>query len=76
MDDDPMDDFGHGTPISMVRGMEWAVEHGCDAISMSMGVAKAELADRELFRLTCEAMGETLTSRMMKARSPYNAFST
>ena len=93
MDDDPMDDFGHGThcagtvcgdgtaglrtgvapratlmcvktadeeghstTVHMVMGMEWAVEHGCDLISMSMGVAQAEVAEREMLRHTCEAL--------------------
>lgn len=47
---------GFGGAVNIVRGMEWAVEHGCDAISMSLGVAKAETADKELFRHTCEAI--------------------
>ena len=92
-DDDPMDDFGHGTHCAgivcgdgtaglrtgaapeatlmcikctdaeghtttpnMVKGMEFAVEHGCDLISMSMGLAQAEVPDRELLRHTCEAL--------------------
>ena len=93
MDDDPMDDFGHGTHcagtvcgdgtaglrtgvapaatlmciksvdneghttlVNMVKGMEFAVEHGCDLISMSMGIAQAEVSERELLRHTCEAL--------------------
>ena len=92
-DDDPMDDFGHGThcagivcgdgtaglrtgvapraslmcikctnneghstTVDMIKGMEFAVEHGCDLISMSMGVAQAEVAEREMLRHTCEAL--------------------
>ena len=92
-DDDPMDDFGHGTHcagivcgdgkaglrtgvapqatlmciksadneghttlVNMVMGMEFAVEHGCDVISMSMGVAQAEVSEREMLRHTCEAL--------------------
>ena len=92
-DDDPMDDFGHGTHCAgivcgdgtaglrtgaapeatlmcikctdneghttipnMVKGMEFAVEHGCDLISMSIGIAQAEVPVRELLRHSCEAL--------------------
>lgn len=50
------DNEGHSTSVDMVKGMEFAVEHGCDVISMSMGVAQAEIAEREMFRRTCEAL--------------------
>lgn len=50
------DNEGHSTSVNMVKGMEFAVEHGCDVISMSMGVAQAEVAEREMFRRTCEAL--------------------
>lgn len=50
------DNEGHATPVSIVMGMEWAVEHGCDLISMSMGLAQAEVSVRELLRHTCEAL--------------------
>ena len=50
------DNEGHATSVNMVKGMEFAVEHGCDLISMSMGVAQAEVAEREMFRRTCEAL--------------------
>ena len=50
------DNEGHSTSVDMVKGMEFAVEHGCDVISMSMGVAQAEVAEREMFRRTCEAL--------------------
>lgn len=93
LDDDPMDDNGHGTHCAgtvcgdgtawmatgvapeatlmciksageegnsgaayIVKGMEWAVEHGSDLISLSLGVAKAEVADKELLRLACNAL--------------------
>ena len=92
-DDDPMDDFGHGTHCAgivcgdgtaglrtgaapsatlmcikcadneghttipnMVKGMEFAVEHDCDLISMSMGLAQAEVSEREMLRRTCESL--------------------
>ena len=47
---------GHTTTPNMVKGMEFAVEHGCDIISMSMGLAQAEVAEREMLRRTCEAL--------------------
>ena len=50
------DEEGHATTVNMVMGMEFAVEHGCDAISMSLGVAQAEVPEREMLRHTCEAL--------------------
>ena len=50
------DEEGHATLVNMVWGMEWAVEHGCDVISMSMGIAQAEVSEREMLRHTCEAL--------------------
>lgn len=47
---------GSAGAINIVKGMEWAVEHGCDLISLSLGVAKAEIADKELLRHTCDAL--------------------
>lgn len=109
MDDDPMDDFGHGThcagtvcgdgtaglrtgvapeailmciksadneghatPVNMVKGMEWAVEHGCDAISMSMGVAQAEVPVRELLRHTCESLLDAGVVAIVAAGNEHN----
>lgn len=109
MDDDPMDDFGHGThcagtvcgdgtaglrtgvapgatlmciktadeeghstTVHMVMGMEWAVEHGCDAISMSMGVAQAEVPDRELLRHSCEALLDAGVVALFPAGNEHN----
>lgn len=46
---------GNGGTANIVKGMEWAVEHGCDIISLSQGIAKAEVADKELLRHTCDA---------------------
>jgi subtilisin family serine protease len=50
------DNEGHATLVNMVKGMEFAVEHGCDLISMSMGIAQAEVSERDLLRHTCEAL--------------------
>ena len=51
-----IDENGFGGAVNISKGMEWAVEHGCDAISMSLGMANAEVADKELLRHTCEAV--------------------
>lgn len=51
-----VDNNGYGGAANMVLGMEWAVEHGCDAISMSLGVAQAQVSDKQLLRRTCEAI--------------------
>ena len=50
------DKDGHSTTPNMILGMEFAVEHCCDLISMSMGHAQADVADREVFRRTCETL--------------------
>ena len=50
------DTQGHTTTPNMIKGMEFAVEHGCDLISMSMGQAQAEATEREMLRRTCEAL--------------------
>ena len=47
---------GSSGAVNMVRGMEWAVEHGCDLISLSLGIARAEVADKVLLRHTCDAL--------------------
>ena len=44
---------GGADPIS--AGIQWAVEHGCDLFSMSLGIANSSLAERTLLRHTCEA---------------------
>ena len=51
-----IDSNGYGGATNIAGGLEWAVEHGCDAISMSLGMANAEAADKELLRLTCQAI--------------------
>lgn len=49
-------DDGFGGAVNIAGGMEWAVEHGCDAISMSLGMVNVETADKEILRRTCEAI--------------------
>lgn len=40
---------------NIAEGIQWAIEHGCDMFSMSMGLANAGLTDRRLLRSTCAA---------------------
>ena len=47
---------GFGGAVNIAGGMEWAVEHGCDLINLSQGMAGAGVADKEIFRRTCEAI--------------------
>lgn len=47
---------GFGGAVNFVKGMTWALEHGCDLISMSLGMAMAEVPDKELLRHTCESL--------------------
>lgn len=47
---------GNSGAVNIVKGMEWAVEHGCDLINMSLGIARAEMADKELLRHSCDAL--------------------
>lgn len=47
---------GFGGAVNFVKGMQWSVEHGCDLISMSLGMAMAEVPDKELLRHTCESL--------------------
>ncbi|MBR1513647.1 MAG: S8 family peptidase [Bacteroidales bacterium] len=44
---------GFGGSANIAGGMEWSVEHGCDLISMSLGMVNSEIPDRELLRRTC-----------------------
>ena len=47
---------GFGGAVNIAGGMEWSVEHGCDLISMSLGMVNAGIADKEILRRTCEAI--------------------
>lgn len=44
---------GGATPIA--AGIQWAVEHGCDMFSMSLGIANSTIAERTLLRHMCVA---------------------
>ena len=50
-----LDSSGNGGAQSISEGIQWAVEHGCDMFSMSLGIANSSVADRTLLRNTCEA---------------------
>lgn len=47
---------GFGGAVNIAGGMEWAVEHGCDLINLSQGMAGAGVTDKEIFRRTCTAI--------------------
>ena len=47
---------GFGGAVNTAGGLEWSVEHGCDLISMSLGMVNAGVADKEILRRTCEAI--------------------
>ena len=63
---------GHTTTPNMIMGMEFAVEHGCDLISMSMGQAQAEVSEREVLRLTCEALLDAGIAGIFPAGNEHN----
>ena len=46
---------GNGGAQSISEGIQWAVEHGCDMFSMSLGLANSSISDRTLLRHTCVA---------------------
>lgn len=46
---------GYCNAANLSEGIQWAVEHGCDMFSMSMGLVNASLTDRMLLRNTCAA---------------------
>lgn len=45
---------GNGGAQSISAGIHWAVEHGCDLFSMSLGLPNSSIPDRTLLRRTCE----------------------
>ena len=46
---------GNGGAAEISEGIQWAVEHGCDLFSMSLGIANSSTQERTLLRNTCEA---------------------
>lgn len=48
-----INDEGSGTANHIVGGMEWAIEHGADIMSISLGVPSATTTERTLLRNTC-----------------------
>lgn len=48
-----LDDYGYGSTSSFNAGMEFAIEHQADIISMSIGVMNASATDKTLMRNTC-----------------------
>ena len=50
-----LDGSGNGGAESISEGIQWAVEHGCDLFSMSLGLPNSSVPDRTLLRRTCEA---------------------
>lgn len=50
-----MSSAGYCNAANISEGIQWAIEHGCDMFSMSMGLINASFTDRALLRTTCEA---------------------
>lgn len=46
-------DEGTGTADNINEGMEWAIEHNADVLSMSLGVTVPELSEKEMLRRSC-----------------------
>ena len=46
---------GGGGAEPIAAGIQWAVEHGCDLFSMSLGIANSSVAERTLLRTMCVA---------------------
>ena len=44
---------GNGGAEMIAAGMQWALEHGADMFSMSLGVANSSVTERTLLRHTC-----------------------
>ena len=65
---------GFGGAVNIAGGMEWAVEHGCDLISMSLGMVDAGATDKEILRRTCEAVLDAGIVALVCAGNEGNAF--
>ena len=48
-----LNDEGSANANSIISGMEFAIEHGADVLSMSLGIANSSITDRILLRQTC-----------------------
>lgn len=48
-----LNDNGNTNANAIVSGMEFAVEHGADVLSMSLGIGNSSVADRTMLRQTC-----------------------
>jgi subtilisin family serine protease len=50
-----LDANGNGGAQNISEGIQWAVEHGCDMFSMSLGIPNSSISERTLLRNTCVA---------------------
>ena len=48
-----LNDNGNANASSICSGMEFAVEHGANVLSMSLGIANASVTDKVMIRNTC-----------------------
>ncbi len=48
-----LNDNGNTNANAICAGMEFAVEHGADVLSMSLGIANSSISEREMIRQTC-----------------------
>ena len=46
---------GNGGAQNISHGIQWAVDHGCDMFSMSLGIPNSTVSERTLLRNTCVA---------------------
>ena len=48
-----LSDEGTGSAYTIQAGMEWAIEHNADVLSLSLGVPTATISEKTLLRNTC-----------------------
>lgn len=48
-----LSDEGTGSAYTIQAGMEWAIEHNADVLSLSLGIPNATISERTLLRNTC-----------------------
>ena len=48
-----LNDNGNTNASAIISGMEFAIEHGADVLSMSLGIANSSVTDRTMIRQTC-----------------------